>query len=67
MRDEAVHTLLVAEQQRLEPHRLECEARHVKALDWQQRDKYLRDVAKLRGAEAGDKLRAAVLAAQEGA
>jgi len=60
MRDEAVHAIFVAEQKRLEPERMECEAKYVRAMDWRRRDKYLRDVAKQRGAEAGEALRAAV-------
>ena len=60
MRDEAVHAVIMAEQQRLEPERMAAEAKYVRALDWRRRDTYLRDVAKQRGAEAGEALRAAV-------
>jgi len=65
MRDEAVHAVLLAEQQRLELERMSAEARLVASWDRQRRSEYLKAVSKQRGAEAGDKLRAAVAEQQK--
>lgn len=58
-----MHALLVAEQMRLEPHRLACEVRYVLALDWRRRTAYLKD-GKQRSKAAGEALRAAVAEVQ---
>lgn len=64
MRDEAVHSLLVAEQMRLEPERMACEARYVAALNWKDRTRYLDSVTAQRGKADGEALRVAVAQVQ---
>ena len=58
-----MHTILVAEQLRLEHERMNAEVKFVLSLDWERRAAYLKD-GDVRSKAAGDKLRAAVLAAQ---